>query len=165
MWLQLEKEQDLRLCDDGQAWPQRPPGVSRRLEKGGLETHHLPSWKLGLRADQQPLLEQLLVEVGGGGHCSGHAGPAERVGRQPLCTLEVGRSALENSACLGGPLPLLVPSVSPHLLTAACAETLFFVAKASSSHPSQGQRQKAGPKLDMERAALAWLSDRQARFS
>ena len=67
MWLQLEKEQDLRLCDDGQAWPQRPPGVSRRLEKGGLETHHLPSWNLGLRADQQPLLEQLLVEVGGGG--------------------------------------------------------------------------------------------------
>ena len=30
-----------------------------------METHHLPSRNLGLRADQQALLGQLLVEVGG----------------------------------------------------------------------------------------------------
>lgn len=54
-----------------------------------------------------------------------------------------------------GPLPLLVPYGLSSYLTTACTGTLFFVAKASPSCPSQGHRPRVGPRLDREQAAPA----------
>ena len=149
MWLQLEKDQDLRLCD-GQAWPQRPRGSPGGWRRKDWRPTTCPPGTLGSAQTSKPCWGSSWWKWGGWRPLLWPPWPCGEGGR--AATLHPGGWTFSSGEqCLpGGPLPLLVPSVSPHLLTAACAGTLFFVAKASSSCPSQGQRQKVGPKLDME---------------
>lgn len=135
----------------------RGPGRLQRAGERRRGGHTACSWALVSAQTSSP------GQGGSGGACSG----PDRVGRQaggggvlwlPLpgsssAPWRTEHSALKNTGCLG-PLPLLVPyGLSSHL-ACACAGTLFSMAKASSSCPSQGHRQRVGPRLGMEQGAL-----------
>lgn len=139
----------------GKPDPRGPGGLQRAGERrrGG---HTACSWALVSAQTSSP------GQGGSGGACSG---PTEWEGRQgwrgplasspwqQLCTLE-SRAFSSEEHWLPGAFATPGPLRLASHLASACAGTLFSMAKASPSCPSQGHRQRVGPRLGMEQGVL-----------